>query len=443
MALDVLRSAKAILKTDDFVIDNVVFKLHYRVTVALLLGASLIGVAKQYFGDPINCQTASGVSSGVLDDYCWIHSTFHLRQDFQGSVGCLVDPELMMDKQEHTGFTAYFQRLSGQSPSSSASEQLSRATPDTSFYQWVPFVLLLQAALFYIPRKIWKSCEGGLMAAFGRESRGVLLLCHEESGELEKGVAENREELARKYSVFFSNRLHHNNGYFIQFLICEILNLVMNIVNIYLTDYFLSGRFMKYGSQVVKFLSYDKMSRTEIPNPLCTVFPTITSCTFHSVGTAAGEQKFNSLCVLSLNIVNEKVYLLLWFWFFGLCLLTGIHLVFRLTVITLPPLRYLLILLRVRGFTKTDLSTCRKVLEFCYLGDWFVLYQLSKNSNPYFFRYMLKHLEKNFVTQTRSRHSSKKSWKEDDFGRKNGDEAGRRRKGPAQEMHGSPDYADM
>ena len=56
MALDLFRSAKGILKTDDLTIDNVGFKLHYRVTVAILIGSSLIGVAKQYFGDPINCQ---------------------------------------------------------------------------------------------------------------------------------------------------------------------------------------------------------------------------------------------------------------------------------------------------------------------------------------------------------------------------------------------------
>ena len=61
--------------------------------------------------------------------------------------------------------------------------------------------------------------------------------------------------------------------------------------------------------------------------------------------------------------------------------------------------RYLLLLLRSRGFTRSDLSTCRRVLGHCYLGDWFVLYQLSKNSNSYFFRYFLKHLEKSFVSQ--------------------------------------------
>ena len=30
--------------------------MHYRVTVLILLTSSGIGVAKQYFGDPINCQ---------------------------------------------------------------------------------------------------------------------------------------------------------------------------------------------------------------------------------------------------------------------------------------------------------------------------------------------------------------------------------------------------
>merc|ERR1712106_519586 len=125
-------------------------------------------------------------------------------------------------------------------------------------------------------------------------------------------------------------------------MFCEILNLVVDVANIYLTDYFLGGRFIKYGTQVMKYLTYDQFSRTEMPNPMCTVFPTVTSCTFHSVGTAAGEQKFNSLCILSLNIINEKVYLLLWFWLIGLTILSFVQIVFRLAVIGIPPLRCLL-----------------------------------------------------------------------------------------------------
>ena len=36
-------------------------------------------------------QTANGVSSKVMDDYCWIHSTFHIRSEYQGNVGCILD----------------------------------------------------------------------------------------------------------------------------------------------------------------------------------------------------------------------------------------------------------------------------------------------------------------------------------------------------------------
>jgi len=33
-------------------------------------------------------------------------------------------------------------------------------------------------------------------------------------------------------------------------------------------------------------------------------------------------------------------------------------------------------------------------LSRCYLGDWWVLYQIGRNSNTHFFRYLLRHLEK-------------------------------------------------
>lgn len=56
MALEVFSSIRYYLKPEEISIDNWVFKLHYRVSTAIMLGSSAIGVAKQYFGDPINCQ---------------------------------------------------------------------------------------------------------------------------------------------------------------------------------------------------------------------------------------------------------------------------------------------------------------------------------------------------------------------------------------------------
>ena len=31
------------------------------------------------------------------------------------------------------------------------------------YYQWVVFVLFLQATMFHLPREVWKHAEGGLM----------------------------------------------------------------------------------------------------------------------------------------------------------------------------------------------------------------------------------------------------------------------------------------
>ena len=56
MALDVFSSVRYLLKPEDISIDNWIFKMHYRLTVLFLLASSAIGVSKQYFGDPINCQ---------------------------------------------------------------------------------------------------------------------------------------------------------------------------------------------------------------------------------------------------------------------------------------------------------------------------------------------------------------------------------------------------
>ena len=58
--------------------------------------------------------------------------------------------------------------------------------------------------------------------------------------------------------------------------------------------------------------------------------------------------------------------------------------------------RALLLVLRARMFKNSDLKVVKKILTYCYLGDWWVLYQLGRNSNTHFFRYLLRHIENDF-----------------------------------------------
>ncbi len=53
-------------------------------------------------------------------------------------------------------------------------------------------------------------------------------------------------------------------------------------------------------------------------------------CTFEKYGPSGTIQTVDSLCVLALNIMNEKIYILLWFWFISLAILSGLQLGWRI-----------------------------------------------------------------------------------------------------------------
>ena len=56
----------------------------------------------------------------------------------------------------------------------------------------------------------------------------------------------------------------------------------------------------------------------------------MTKCTFHKFGTSREVEKHDALCILPLNIVNEKIYIFLWFWLLLLGCLSTLVVVYRL-----------------------------------------------------------------------------------------------------------------
>ena len=49
-------------------------------------------------------------------------------------------------------------------------------------------------------------------------------------------------------------------------------------------------------------------------DPMARVFPKMTKCTFHKYGASGTIEKHDSLCILPLNIINEKIYIFLFLW---------------------------------------------------------------------------------------------------------------------------------
>lgn len=119
------------------------------------------------------------------------------------------------------------------------------------------------------------------------------------------------------------------------------------------------------------------------------VFPKVTKCTFHKYGPSGSVQKFDGLCVLPLNIVNEKIYVFLWFWFIILTILTGVSLLYRFAVVFMPKVRLYLLRARSRLSTHEDVES---ISTKCQLGDWFILYQLGKNIDPLIYKEIIADL---------------------------------------------------
>jgi len=142
----------------------------------------------------------------------------------------------------------------------------------------------------------------------------------------------------------------------------------------------LGYEFTTYGSQVLAFTEEDPYNRID---PMAKVFPKVTKCTFNKYGPSGNIVPYDGLCVLPLNIVNEKIYVFLWFWFIIVAILSAIAIVARALIIFLPKVRVKVLQNRAR---LTNNDHLERVVDHCKLGDWLVLDLLCKNIDPLNFR---------------------------------------------------------
>jgi len=358
-----------IRKRDPAIIDNFAFKLHYRVSFVVLLVCMLLVTAKQYIGDPISC-IADGVPGGTLDLYCWIHSTFSVPSRW----GQISDeysegaPHLAGRTNPHPGVA----------PLDPGEEVVYH-----KYYQWVVFVLFLQAAMFYIPRVLWKHWEGGLMKMLVGDLTDPLMLINKE----------DRSKRVLFIKKYFQESTKSHAGYAVKFFLCEALALVNVVGQIYFTDKFLGNEFTTYGWDVLSVTAGNPEDRAD---PMNIVFPKVTKCTFHKYGPSGTITKHDGLCILALNIINEKIYVFLWFWFVSVAMMSALALLYRVVIFLVPSLRVTVImgrsLYQVEKGTVEDVLSCPNHSWVDKIGDYFVMYLLSKNLPPIAMKEVLEEL---------------------------------------------------
>ena len=265
--------------------DNLVFVLHYRATTALLLIFSTLTCSVQMFGVPIIC-LVRGVPEKLFNTYCWIHSTFTLPYRSQGVRGIdHLEPGVGHFRNGTTEADRVYH----------------------GYYQWVGIFLLFQAASFYFPHLLWKICEGGRLKQL---INGL-------------GSVTDKQEVLKSRINGVVTYLARNNGanncYGAKFMFCEFLNLVNVLGQLYLLELFLHYEFSSFGLDVFRMVGLDDEQRTD---PMVRVFPKVTKCSFHTYGASGTIQNHDGLCILPINVINEKIVLFLWVWLLALALLS-------------------------------------------------------------------------------------------------------------------------
>lgn len=348
-------------------IDNIFFFFHYKITMVLLVVFGLLVTKKQYFGDPIDC-IVEEMDSDTIDMYCWIQATYTIP----ALTGAIVGEEVPhpgvanIDVMKHKG-----------------GETASYTIRQHKYYQWVVLFLSLQAFMFYLPRYIWKSWEAGRVSSLIGELHLPVI---------DETLKEKRLSVAVEY---FTRYFHHHNIYAFQFFFCEILNFANVIGQIYFTDRFLDYGFLQYGPRVSDYAKPDTLSGHD---PKDEIFPKVAKCVFHKFGPSGTIKRNDALCVLPLNILNEKIFAFLWYWFLLMAVITGVGLLYRLATF-MPTFRTYLLRGRSRLVAKDKIET---ISRRCYIGDWFILYLIAKNMDAFAYRDFIQQLNQRLVDKEKA-----------------------------------------
>lgn len=204
-------------------------------------------------------------------------------------------------------------------------------------------MLFLQGILFYLPHLIFKTWEGGKINGIVAGLNQLIM---------DKSHRADKEKVLAQYVV---DSLNTHNFWALKMLFIEFLNLINVIGNIFFLDVFLGGEFSTYGVQVwpsddpgsindflfnlllqvLQFLEADPEIRID---PMATIFPRVTKCSYFKYGPSGTVQTHDAICVLPINIMNEKIFVFVWFWLVALAFLSVFGLIYHLFFMMTPSL---------------------------------------------------------------------------------------------------------
>ncbi|ELU15137.1 hypothetical protein CAPTEDRAFT_215984 [Capitella teleta] len=360
--------------------DDLADRLNRQHSCCLLLMFSVVVSIRQYFGEAIHCWCPEQCASNhekYANLYCWVEDTYYVP---------------------------FFEKMP--QPDEPRDQKI-------SYYQWTPLVLMSQAVFFYAPCLLWRllNRRSGInisrimeaaissQGAVYTENRdktiryAVLLLDRYLMAQRDskKGCLSRFKHVLSKHCLFMCGRLYGN------YLVCcyvfiKLVYVINAIAQLFLLDIVLGYDYHLFGLQALSHLVYGT------PWHPSERFPRVSLCDF-KIRQNTNVHRYTVQCVLPINIFNEKIFVIIWFWFLLLSITTFTSLMFWLASSLYWPSQFRFVKRQLRSMdvVTRDNATIRKFAE-CYLrrDGLFLMRLIAKNAGDMVATELLCGLWENF-----------------------------------------------
>ncbi|CAF1260948.1 unnamed protein product [Rotaria sp. Silwood1] len=275
--------------------DDFFDRLSRKYSVVIFGICFIIVTTTQFVSDPIHCFTQM-VDSKYKIDYvnwvCWISSSYYLPFD---------------------------------KPLPNRNQSRPEKIP---YYQWVPFILFGMMILFYIPGFIWRKINRNC----GIDTKVITSIIadmdplHSENRQdamnmlvkqIDKALTYHRDyhhgfmfSTWKRFSCLSCCSLSQHSGNYLAcgYILVKLLYIANAIGQLFLLNIFMGQKFYLYGFEVLqKWFHGQEIKALER-------FPRITMCRFILRTFGDNIQPYDVQCLLPINIYNEKIFLMIWFW---------------------------------------------------------------------------------------------------------------------------------
>ena len=136
---------------------------------------------------------------------------------------------------------------------------------------------------------------------------------------------EDRVKNIQQLVEYFNTNRGRHSLYGKHYIYCLLYNVFNVILQVVITNFLLDGQFVSYGwefSYSRRVKDFSNSPEGFDPKVEDIMFPKMAKCSLYLYGPSGTVQNFDGICVLPINMLHDKIFIVLWYWYLFLFVLS-------------------------------------------------------------------------------------------------------------------------